>query len=260
MWKCPKCGEQMGDAIEACWKCGVMKNRATATRSSGPPLSVCSHCGNRVAPTLGNICPSCRRPFVEETPRQEAAFGTRKKTVRPRDVKNEDVNWYVEALRKYAVFDGRSQRKEYWTFTLVNTIVGLMLPFIDGFAGGTGLITIAFGLFMFMPSLAVTIRRLHDTDRSGWWLLVSFVPILGPIVLIALMLEACDPGDNRYGPGLSARRRRKKKLDLGPLERLTSGSTAGLTQCPHCGEEVAHSAPACHHCGKFLDWILEETE
>ncbi|HWU15733.1 MAG TPA: DUF805 domain-containing protein [Caulobacter sp.] len=119
-----------------------------------------------------------------------------------------------EALRKYAEFEGRARRSEYWLFTLFQVIVTVGLFFVLGAlsaaAGGNGdqlgvaALTIMglLGLFclaMFIPSLAVSIRRLHDSDKSGWWLLLSFVPFGGFVVFIFTLLDG-TPGENRYGP------------------------------------------------------------
>ena len=116
------------------------------------------------------------------------------------------MNWYIEALKKYAVFSGRSQRKEYWFFVLFSLIVTLVLSLIDGSLGlfdaesGIGVLSGIYSLGVLVPSIAVGVRRLHDTSRSGWWLLISFVPLIGVIVLIVLMALDSEPGDNRFGP------------------------------------------------------------
>ena len=116
------------------------------------------------------------------------------------------MNWYIEALKKYAVFSGRSQRKEYWFFVLFSLIVTLVLSLVDSSVGlfdveaGVGLLSGLYSLAVLVPSIAVGVRRLHDTGRSGWWLLISLVPLIGVIVLIVLMALDSEPGDNRFGP------------------------------------------------------------
>lgn len=119
-----------------------------------------------------------------------------------------------EALRKYAEFEGRARRSEYWLFTLFQVLVTfglfLVLVMVAAATGGDGdqagaaavMIVALLGLFclaMLIPSLAVSIRRLHDSDKSGWWLLLSFVPFGGFVVFIFTLLDG-TPGDNRYGP------------------------------------------------------------
>jgi uncharacterized membrane protein YhaH (DUF805 family) len=119
-----------------------------------------------------------------------------------------------EPLRKYAEFEGRARRSEYWLFTLFQILVGfglfVVLAMVGGFAdlnsggGGVlvGVIFLVFGIFglaMFIPSLAVSIRRLHDSDKSGAWLLLSFVPLGGVVVFIFTLLDG-TPGPNRFGP------------------------------------------------------------
>jgi uncharacterized membrane protein YhaH (DUF805 family) len=115
------------------------------------------------------------------------------------------MNWYLEVLKKYAVFDGRARRKEYWMFSLVNMIIGFVLGLIEGFAGGgvsdgPGVLGTIYTLAVFIPAIAVAVRRLHDTDRSGWWLLIGLIPLIGIIALIVFMVLDSEPGDNQYGP------------------------------------------------------------
>ena len=109
------------------------------------------------------------------------------------------MNWYTGVLKKYAVFSGRSRRKEYWMFTLINFLIIVALVVVENLLDifGPNLI---YGLAVFVPSLAVAIRRLHDTDRSGWWMLIGLIPVIGAIVLIVFMVMDSTPGDNRFGP------------------------------------------------------------
>jgi uncharacterized membrane protein YhaH (DUF805 family) len=117
------------------------------------------------------------------------------------------MDWFVSALKKYAVFSGRSQRAEYWYFMLFYVLISLIVGFLDGIAGTTigpqgqtGLISFALLLAMLLPSLAVSVRRLHDIGRSGWWLLIGFVPLIGMLVLLVFAARDSEPGDNRFGP------------------------------------------------------------
>jgi uncharacterized membrane protein YhaH (DUF805 family) len=116
------------------------------------------------------------------------------------------MNWYLEVLKKYAVFDGRARRKEYWYFFLINTVISIFLAFIDSFTGtisedvGIGLLDGLYALAVLIPGTAVTVRRLHDTDRSGWWILIGLIPVIGGIALLVFMVLDSTPGDNQYGP------------------------------------------------------------
>ena len=113
------------------------------------------------------------------------------------------MRWYLEALRKYARFSGRARRREYWCFALVNALVYLALLMVDVMLGSSdgdiGVISALYLIGTAIPGLAVTIRRLHDTGRSGWWLLVSFVPLIGLIVMLVFTLQDSDRGANEYG-------------------------------------------------------------
>ncbi|WP_309043622.1 DUF805 domain-containing protein [Marinobacter sediminicola] len=116
------------------------------------------------------------------------------------------MNWYLQVLKKYAIFNGRARRAEYWWFVLFNIIISLALGAIDGVTGtfspeaGLGLLGGLYTLAVLLPSLAVTVRRLHDTGRSGWWFLMVFVPLIGAIVLLVFMVLDSKPGQNQYGP------------------------------------------------------------
>ena len=108
------------------------------------------------------------------------------------------MNWYLGVLKKYAVFTGRARRMEFWMFTLINIIVSIILSCIDVFVG-TAILGMIYSLAVLIPSLAVTARRLHDTDRTGWWILIGLVPVIGLIVLLVFMVLEGQPGTNRFG-------------------------------------------------------------
>ncbi|MDP1923862.1 MAG: DUF805 domain-containing protein [Thiobacillus sp.] len=115
------------------------------------------------------------------------------------------MDWYLGVLKQYAVFKGRARRKEYWFFILFNLIASLLLTLVDFMTGsldaelGMGLLSGLYSLAILIPSLAVTVRRLHDTGRTGWWLLIGLIPLIGAIVLLVFMLLDSQPGDNEYG-------------------------------------------------------------
>ncbi|HHQ4673417.1 DUF805 domain-containing protein [Aeromonas veronii] len=110
------------------------------------------------------------------------------------------MNWYISVLKQYAVFSGRAHRTEYWMFVLCNVIVMLLLGMVDKLIGGDNeLISSIYSLAVLLPSLAVAARRLHDTDRSAWWLLLGLIPIIGTLVLIYFMVCNGQQGPNRFG-------------------------------------------------------------
>jgi uncharacterized membrane protein YhaH (DUF805 family) len=115
------------------------------------------------------------------------------------------MNWYLDVLKKYAVFSGRARRKEYWMFVLFNLIIAIVLGIVDSMMGtvteqGIGLLGGLYSLAVLLPGIGVGIRRLHDTDRSGWWLLIGLIPLIGLIVLIVFFVQDSTPGENRFGP------------------------------------------------------------
>jgi uncharacterized membrane protein YhaH (DUF805 family) len=115
------------------------------------------------------------------------------------------MEWATLPLKKYADFSGRARRKEYWMFTLLLLVAGFVLGIVEGVLGLSGTVgpygplSLLFMLAIIVPSIAVGVRRLHDTGRSGWWLLLYFLPIIGAIVLLVFMVLDGTRGPNEYG-------------------------------------------------------------
>jgi uncharacterized membrane protein YhaH (DUF805 family) len=118
------------------------------------------------------------------------------------------MSWYLQVLKKYAVFSGRARRKEYWYFFLFNIIISFVLGFIEGIAGITpenvSVLASLYGLAVLLPGIGVSIRRLHDTGRSGWWLLIGLIPLIGTIILIIYFVSDSEAETNEYGPSPKA--------------------------------------------------------
>lgn len=116
------------------------------------------------------------------------------------------MSWYLAVLKKYAVFSGRARRKEFWYFTVFNVIVSIVLAAVDAAIGtlntdsGIGLLSGIYSLAVIIPSIAVSVRRLHDIGRSGWWVLIGLIPLVGAIVLLIFNVQDSQPGENQYGP------------------------------------------------------------
>jgi uncharacterized membrane protein YhaH (DUF805 family) len=114
------------------------------------------------------------------------------------------LKWYLLALKKYKDFDGRAKRNEYWYFVLFSFLITLILGIIDRVIGltlpgsGVGLLGGLYSLAVLLPNVAAGIRRLHDTGRSGWWLLIAFIPIVGAIVLIVFLAGESQSERNQY--------------------------------------------------------------
>jgi uncharacterized membrane protein YhaH (DUF805 family) len=125
------------------------------------------------------------------------------------------MNWYLGVVKKYAVFKGRARRTEYWMFVLVNCIICIVLallisiPSVISYAvtgqpsavsGIFAILLWLFSLAMLLPGLAVSVRRLHDTNRSGFFLFMSLIPLAGSIILLVFLIQEGSSGDNRFGP------------------------------------------------------------
>ena len=123
------------------------------------------------------------------------------------------MDWYLKVMRQYADFSGRARRMEYWVFAVINVVIAVVLFGViallivtggkSGFAIPWILTCSLFGLYMvaiIIPSLAVAVRRLHDTGRSGWWYFIQFVPFVGQIIFLIFLFSASQPGPNAWGP------------------------------------------------------------
>ncbi len=129
------------------------------------------------------------------------------------------MDYMLMPLKRYAEFTGRSRRKEYWMFALGLVIVYTLLAvlFVSGLdfsgggfgaLGGVSLgILVLFALAIIVPSIAVQVRRFHDQDKSGWFVLLNFVPYVGGIIVLVMMCLEGTPGPNRYGPDPKAAER-----------------------------------------------------
>lgn len=118
------------------------------------------------------------------------------------------MNWYLKVVRdNYANFEGRARRQEYWMFTLINVLIFFVLAFVSGLLADSGdasvipiIIIGVYFLAILVPSIAVTVRRLHDTGKSGWYYLLSFIPYIGGIIMLVFTVQNGDVGLNQYGP------------------------------------------------------------
>lgn len=117
------------------------------------------------------------------------------------------LEWMLLPLKRYADFSGRSRRKEYWMFVLGVFIAAILLSIVEGILGMSGMVggvygplTTIFLLAVIIPSIAVQVRRFHDQDKSGWMVLLAFIPILGGLAVLIFMCLEGTRGTNRFGP------------------------------------------------------------
>lgn len=151
-----------------------------------------------------------KRKLLNSDPVSEPALGQDvSKASLGRDA--DAISWMLLPLKRYAQFDGRSGRKEFWMFVLGWLLVAFALSIIIaadtnvfGYTGGIG--TLAYGLLMIfalvtlVPTFAVQARRFHDQNRSGWLVLINLIPVVGVFIVFAFMLAEGDPSENQYGP------------------------------------------------------------
>jgi uncharacterized membrane protein YhaH (DUF805 family) len=114
------------------------------------------------------------------------------------------IKWYKAVLSKYAIFEGRARRKEYWFFALTNCIIAGILMIISNRIDFFDVLSGIYGFAVLVPGLAVGVRRLHDTNRSGVHILFALIPIVGSILLLVWLAKEGNAGDNQYGPSPKA--------------------------------------------------------
>ena len=116
------------------------------------------------------------------------------------------MEYFLDAMRKYAEFTGRATRQQYWMFVLIYIVIYIALAVVDAVLQsilGFGFLVAIFSLVLLVPSISACARRLHDTGRTGWWQLIGLLPIIGWIVLIVFLVQDSHP-DNEYGPNPKA--------------------------------------------------------
>jgi len=111
------------------------------------------------------------------------------------------MNYYLLALKKYAVFEGRASRAEFWYYFLFNIIIGIILQIINKLIGNQ-YISSLYSLAVLLPGLAVTVRRLHDVGKSAWTILIIFIPVVGGILFLVYLASKGKKGENKYGTDL----------------------------------------------------------
>lgn len=195
--RCTNCGNELRADASFCGSCGANVEAVAGTR--------CPSCGAELAPDA-QFCGECG---TSVNPAAVGGYATG-----PAEA---PMVSFVDAIRlgfqRYAVFTGRSTRAELWWWTLFVVIADIALSIVDGITGtygmvgpSEGILGALFGLATILPGLAVGARRLHDINRSGWWLLLWFAIIIGWIVLIVWAIKRGDDGPNRFGPDPRAAR------------------------------------------------------
>lgn len=115
------------------------------------------------------------------------------------------MKWFILAMKNSFNFTERARRKEYWMFILITSIISIALSIFETLVGlefteDVGILSTLFSIILIIPSISVTVRRLHDIGKSGWWVLINLIPIIGQIVLLVFTIKDSTPGTNVYGP------------------------------------------------------------
>jgi uncharacterized membrane protein YhaH (DUF805 family) len=109
------------------------------------------------------------------------------------------MDYYKLAFQRFSDFTGRSRRSEYWYFVLFNMLVAIGLFVVDSLIWGYPILYFLYAIAVIVPSIAVAVRRMHDIGKSGWWLLITFVPFVGGIILLVFLATDSQPGPNQWG-------------------------------------------------------------
>ena len=158
----------------------------------------CAVCG-RILADGATRCASCGARAAVAEPTEPFAYTADTAGSRREPKPDGAFEWYLRAFSKFAELDGRATRSEYWYFFLMNIVVSVGLAVLGDLVRSPWLSGL-YVLAALVPSFTVMVRRLHDTGRSGWWWLISFLPLIGGIVLLVFFVQDSDPGPNAYGP------------------------------------------------------------
>jgi uncharacterized membrane protein YhaH (DUF805 family) len=168
---------------------------------------------------------------------------------------------YIAVLKKYKVYEGRAGRREFWLFVLAQIIISFALGILSlipilGFL--FGIVSALFGIATIVPSIMVGIRRLHDTDKSGWFMLIMLIPLVGGIILIVISAMEGTPGENKYGPvpedilpvsGVSNSGSQTAHVAPAASAAQETSSNGKPVFCGSCGAKNERGAKFCGSCG-----------
>lgn len=169
-------------------------------------MRYCSKCGSSIIPGAA-FCSSCGNKIVQKVIQESPAHKEDHAEIVGASYENKSAfGWYLHVLKNYAVFKGRARRKEFWYFCLFHFSIIILLFLIEYAITGEdptrnnnpGVMVSLYALATLIPFLAVSMRRLHDTNRSGWWVLLYYIPIAN-FFLLASMARRGQPGENEYG-------------------------------------------------------------
>lgn len=211
---CKNCGAELNENAAVCTKCGVLVGEGNkfcpnCGAEPDPLAAICVKCGYELKPIkLNKISNSIRERAGWTNPHFEGSGENNHKAEYNAVRQDNDFVWAVKAcFAKYSTFSGRARRKEFWywyLFTCLTTIAGFLLSCLLALIsamGAVGIFVILNGIWslvIFLPNLAVTVRRLHDAGYSGWYYLIALIPLVGVIILlVALCTDSVD--DNKYG-------------------------------------------------------------
>ena len=163
-------------------------------------------------------------------------------------------------LQKYATFDGRARRSEYWYWTLASGLANGLIGALFSNEGSLNLFGILLSLALFIPSLSVLIRRMHDIGKSGWAILIALVPLVGAVLLLVWECTDSQPGDNAYGPNPKENPAAAYAFVSEPVPPAAEDAAPNIrypsdlsgTTCPACGAPLKAGQKFCEFCGTRL--------
>ena len=174
---CPKCGLTIDGSASSCPRCLI--NIPKGDQNYTPV----NNSGNKISHS-DNVN---QNSYNQDSSAAESQYGGMS-------------YWVGQCFKKYATFGGRSRRKEYWNFNLIIILISIVFTILSQFSQIFSIINLIVALPLIIPGWAVLVRRLHDTGRSGVYVLIGLIPIVGPFILLAWVLKDSASCDNIYGP------------------------------------------------------------
>ncbi|MBP3193891.1 DUF805 domain-containing protein [Natronogracilivirga saccharolytica] len=170
------------------------------------------------------------------------------------------IQYYIHVLKRFADFNGRARRWEFWGFALSNFIVASMILILDHFAGtydpdaATGFFSMIYAVIIFVPGLSVSVRRLHDVGYSGWMFLIGLIPIIGWIWILITYLKEGQSHSNKYGPNPKKYKQNNtqqtgQNSDNVPIRSSINQKQKQEFQCKRCKVRVSVDDSFCWNCG-----------
>ena len=189
--KCSACGHENIYGSTTCKQCGASLTAVAQSAPATPTVAPVEQSAPVAAPTPTYAASPATAPAKQAEAHQYPSYPS-ELTFIPY-IGNEQFNYFLRVLRRSFDFNTRSTRAEFWWYSLFEILIAIAIVIILPF------LSPLYSLLLMIPSIAVMIRRLHDINKSGWWLLILFVPLIGAIILLIFMVKETQQAENQWG-------------------------------------------------------------